>query len=263
MQKSVYPLNTQAVEQWKSAAQKDFSLADFVSTMQSPIVVVKFSGANCGPCHTIAPFFEQLATGSKPIFTCFDCDANEMNALATSAGIRSLPTFQFYTTKLSSNGSLEKLDEIVGADSSALKNSFIKVASFVQSKAQKQQPQQNGPMQQQSPQQQQSSPMQQAPQHVVQNGQNLQQQVQQGQFRNTAPMGLPPPPSAVYQQNLPSSVNVQPYNTTTAQPHIAAPGQMQGQGQPQNGNTKSELIQIRQELMGLLNRLNNAINTLP
>lgn len=245
---SVFPLNKKTVEAWTNQSGKSFNLSDFVASMQTPVVALKFSSATCGPCHTIAPVYQSLSANVSTVITCFDVDVNEMESLAVAAQIRNLPTFQFYTMKLSTSGNLEKIAELVGADEMSLKNAFIKAVSLVKERTQK-------PQQQPQPQQQPLTSPQQSPQQFQ--GQQQQQQPQSFQSQMRAPVALPPPSSfqqqpQQFQQSLPSNVNIQPY----AQPVQQTPSQM-------NNTAKSELIQIRQELVVLLTRLNNAINALP
>ena len=78
------------------------------------LVCIDFTASWCGPCKRIGPVFEALAAeaGDRAIFAKVDVDDGD--EIAEVAGIRSMPTFQFY--KLG-----EKVAEVQGADEAALR----------------------------------------------------------------------------------------------------------------------------------------------
>ena len=63
--------------------------------LSSPVCIVDFYSPYCGPCKTVAPYFE---TWSE-VFTNIDffkCDVSEERELAQRLGITSVPTFKFF-----------------------------------------------------------------------------------------------------------------------------------------------------------------------
>lgn len=58
-------------------------------------VIAKYSANWCGPCHAIAPFFNQLSNEhEKAVFLHIDVD--EAKDLSQREGIQAMPTFHFY-----------------------------------------------------------------------------------------------------------------------------------------------------------------------
>ena len=60
-------------------------------------VIIDFHSQSCGPCHMIAPAYKALADEykGKAIFLKVDVERN--HETSSSMGIRSMPTFQFYS----------------------------------------------------------------------------------------------------------------------------------------------------------------------
>lgn len=58
-------------------------------------VVIDFWAEWCGPCRTIAPVVEELASEYDGRVTIGKCDVDENNAVATQFGIRNIPTILF------------------------------------------------------------------------------------------------------------------------------------------------------------------------
>ena len=87
---------------------------ELVLTAGFKLVCIDFTASWCGPCKKILPVFEALAAeaGDSAIFAKVDVDDGD--EIAEVAGIRSMPTFQFY--KLG-----EKVAEVQGADEAALR----------------------------------------------------------------------------------------------------------------------------------------------
>jgi thioredoxin 1 len=75
-------------------------------------VVVDFTASWCGPCKSIAPFFEELAA-KYPEIEFVKIDVDELEDVAGECGISAMPTFQVY-----SNG--VKVSEMTGADKEKL-----------------------------------------------------------------------------------------------------------------------------------------------
>ena len=75
-------------------------------------LVLKVSAEWCGPCKTIQPLFESLASEYKNI-SFYHLDINEIDT--TQLKVKSLPTFLFY------DGKGEVL-RIIGADPNNLRN---------------------------------------------------------------------------------------------------------------------------------------------
>ncbi len=75
-------------------------------------VVVDFTATWCGPCKTIAPYFEELSA-KFPDIEFVKIDVDELEDLAAECGISAMPTFHVY-----SNG--VKVAEMTGADKDKL-----------------------------------------------------------------------------------------------------------------------------------------------
>ncbi|KAI9342636.1 thioredoxin 1 [Obelidium mucronatum] len=82
------------------------------------IVVVDWFATWCGPCKAISPIFAQFSDEFKNL-VFLKVDVDEVPEAAESAGIRAMPTFQFYQ-----NG--KKIDEVVGANQTKLKQAIEK-----------------------------------------------------------------------------------------------------------------------------------------
>eukprot|EP00128_Syssomonas_multiformis_P012279 Colp12_sorted_trinity150504_noHs@17698 len=80
------------------------------------LVVVDFYADWCGPCQRIAPAFEQLSN-KYPEAVFLKVNTDKCSTVAAACGVRAMPTFQFFRN-------LAKLDEIKGADPTALENAI-------------------------------------------------------------------------------------------------------------------------------------------
>lgn len=70
---------------------KNFS--DFKELVENnEVVVIDFYTQWCGPCKTIAPFFEKLSK-EYPHITTAKCDCENSNDVADGFGIKAIPTF--------------------------------------------------------------------------------------------------------------------------------------------------------------------------
>ncbi|TPX77084.1 hypothetical protein CcCBS67573_g01634 [Chytriomyces confervae] len=73
----------------------------------------------CGPCKVISPVFAEMAKEyTNLVFVKVDVD--EVPEAAEGAGIRAMPTFQFYKSG-------KKIDELVGANAGKLRELIAKV----------------------------------------------------------------------------------------------------------------------------------------
>jgi len=59
-------------------------------------IVIDFTATWCGPCKMIAPVFEKLAL-DNPTAIFLKVDIDQCKRIAQTAGIESIPTFQFYS----------------------------------------------------------------------------------------------------------------------------------------------------------------------
>ena len=76
------------------------------------IVVIDFFASWCGPCKTIAPYFEELSKRFTSM-TFVKCNCEDSPDVSSKFEIRSLPTFVIIK-----NG--EVFDTLLGADKKAL-----------------------------------------------------------------------------------------------------------------------------------------------
>ncbi|CAD7696407.1 unnamed protein product [Ostreobium quekettii] len=75
-------------------------------------VIVDFFATWCGPCHFIAPTFEEFSNSfTDTVFLKVDVDAAQ--EVAANVGITAMPTFHGYK-----NG--QKVGEVVGANKAGL-----------------------------------------------------------------------------------------------------------------------------------------------
>ncbi|XP_069622612.1 thioredoxin-like [Ranitomeya imitator] len=78
------------------------------------LIVVDFTATWCGPCQTIAPFFESLAC-KYPAILLYKVDVDTAADIAAECGIKAMPTFQFYKDG-------KKVDDLCGADPDKLES---------------------------------------------------------------------------------------------------------------------------------------------
>ena len=59
------------------------------------LLVIDFGAEWCGPCRTIAPIIEELATEYEGKANICKCDVEENDPISTKYGVRNLPTIVF------------------------------------------------------------------------------------------------------------------------------------------------------------------------
>lgn len=89
----------------------------------SKLVVVDFMASWCGPCHRIAPIFEELSR-RYPKVVFLKVDVDECSETAQSQGVTAMPTFIFYRNKV-------KLGQVQGADAQAVENKIKELGGGV------------------------------------------------------------------------------------------------------------------------------------
>lgn len=85
-----------------------------LSASGAKLVVVDFTATWCGPCQTIAPVFEQLAS-KYPRAVFLKVDVDKCQETAAAQGVSAMPTFIFYRNKT-------KVDRMQGANPSGLES---------------------------------------------------------------------------------------------------------------------------------------------
>ena len=85
---------------------------DEFKTAVASLCIVDFHATWCGPCKTIAPLYNTLAT-KHPTVPFYKVDVDEVQAATQAAGVSAMPTFQVWT-----QGSV--VAEIKGANPDAL-----------------------------------------------------------------------------------------------------------------------------------------------
>lgn len=215
----------QYVKQLKSS-DETFNLAQFVGSVPTPLVVIKFGASWCGPCKEIAPLYEQLASRGGQIVSCFEVDVEESESIAVAAEISKLPTFVFYTTKLSADrATLVIVDKVIGPDGAALTEKFSQgykvVSSFLAAQAPSiAQPQNQAPI---------------------------------GQPQSSAPVGYQ------QQQQAPPSIHSAPSvpisQLQQQQQPLSTPAPSQGQAPRPNDIVKRELVAIRNNLVAAIQQV--------
>ncbi|ELP84752.1 thioredoxin, putative [Entamoeba invadens IP1] len=97
----------------QSSVQHINSLSTFESFIsRNPVVIVDFFATWCGPCKSIAPYFEELAR-KTPSIKFVKVDVEEGADIAGKYSVHSMPTFILFK-----NGS--EFDRFSGADRTKL-----------------------------------------------------------------------------------------------------------------------------------------------
>lgn len=129
------------------SGDSNFDLAAFVASQQAPIVVVKYEADFCQGCKDIAPLFERLAGLGAPAIASFTVNVEKNEDIGEASGIQNLPTFKFFTTKLSPKGEFLCIDVLEGANGQSLQEKFGKAIEVVNAVLSKNQPRQPAPQQ--------------------------------------------------------------------------------------------------------------------
>ncbi|PFH52222.1 hypothetical protein AMATHDRAFT_140468 [Amanita thiersii Skay4041] len=96
-------------------------LDGILSKSKDKLSVIDFHATWCGPCHMIAPVFEQLAKRYTNV-NFLKCDVDAAKDVASRFSVSAMPTFIFL------KGS-SKVDQVRGADKSGVENALRKHSS--------------------------------------------------------------------------------------------------------------------------------------
>jgi thioredoxin 1 len=108
------------------ASTKAVSGPSSSSASSSPLAVLQFTAAWCGPCRAIGPLLEQMAAASDPkavAFYMIDVDEEKVLKSCGDQGISAVPTFKF-----AKNGGIVEEATVRGADVAALKAAIEELA---------------------------------------------------------------------------------------------------------------------------------------
>jgi len=95
--------------------KKVANLTEFNELIASPkLTVVDYHAVWCGPCHAIAPVFQQLSTQFRHV-NFAKVDVDNVKEVASKEGVTSMPTFKFYK-----NGT--EIAKLTGANPGGLKS---------------------------------------------------------------------------------------------------------------------------------------------
>lgn len=85
------------------------------------LIVVDFHASWCGPCHAIAPFYEQLSTRYARRARFLKVDVDNDGGISAQAGVSSMPTFQFYVRG-------RQVAQVIGGDRAGLEENCERFA---------------------------------------------------------------------------------------------------------------------------------------
>ncbi|KAL8284248.1 hypothetical protein RQP46_004997 [Phenoliferia psychrophenolica] len=92
-------------------------LNSLLAAKKDKLVVIDFHASWCGPCHAIAPKFEQLSTAYRSQATFCKVDVDAAADIAKQYSVRAMPTFIFLKDG-------QKVDEVKGANAAALESAL-------------------------------------------------------------------------------------------------------------------------------------------
>lgn len=96
------------------------SVEHFNQLISQGPAVVDFTASWCGPCQMIKPEFERLSQVYTSV-QFLKVDVDELNDVASNAGVRAMPTFKIYVDG-------NNVDELVGASKEKLEELIKKYA---------------------------------------------------------------------------------------------------------------------------------------
>lgn len=94
--------------------EKEFADVLTEANAQNRLVFVKFTGAWCAPCKAVAPTYDALAKRLSSHADFLSVDINELEDVATSFQVRSIPAFHVIEN-------LKEIDKWLGGDKNTLK----------------------------------------------------------------------------------------------------------------------------------------------
>merc|ERR1719367_2362884 len=88
---------TQLENMFPTKVKHVHSEADFDQIVKENVhVIAKYSASWCGPCHAIAPVFNELSIEHEKKVVFLHIDVDKAKELATREGIQAMPTFHFW-----------------------------------------------------------------------------------------------------------------------------------------------------------------------
>lgn len=91
----------------------DYEVESELKTRTGKVIFVKFSATWCGPCHMIAPYYEQHAQ-NNPNTVFLHVDVDTCQETSKKFGISAMPTV--CVVQVGQNGNVDIIDIMRGAD---------------------------------------------------------------------------------------------------------------------------------------------------